>query len=203
MQHVFVFVDIVLILATCWETKLSKGTGLYITFYISAALIIGVTFSPQWGKGSWTRKWCERKLQSEEETLVWLQELPALTPSGMFCLFFSLNGEEKEKGGAREGGHRWPFGLSVWCLGWMSKRERGREGELKVKVKVWKKGAMCSFPLRWAWWLQAVDFHGGLTLVHIALSLQSVWKLRPQRAERKEEEGSALTQHKILSIAPS
>ena len=65
-----------------------------------------------------------RHLFDSESYLPWVIRVE--TPSGLFFLFF-LSVEEKEKGGAREGGHRWPFGLSVGCLGAMSGREGGRE----------------------------------------------------------------------------
>lgn len=52
--------------------------------------------------------------------------------------------EEKTEG---RGGHRWSYGLSVWCLGRMSETERGRAGCVRVKGKgVEKKRVMCSFP---------------------------------------------------------
>lgn len=69
------------------------------------------------------------------------------TPSGLFSLSFLSVGEEKQQGGARaerEGSYRWPFGLSVWCLGWLSNRETGREGQKErcgcfwVKLELWK-----------------------------------------------------------------
>lgn len=52
--------------------------------------------------------------------------------------------EEKTEG---RGGHRWSYGLSVWCLGRISETERGRAGCVRVKGKgVEKKRVMCSFP---------------------------------------------------------
>lgn len=71
------------------------------------------------------------------------------TPSGLFSLSFLSVGEKKQQGGARaererEGSYRWPFGLSVWCLGWLSNRETGREGQKErcgcfwVKLELWK-----------------------------------------------------------------
>lgn len=148
--------------------------------------------------------WCERKLCWEEETLAWLPELPALGDQDWNSLglvfFFFFSHCRWEIGGRGE--RRRPQ-VTFWIISKMPEvneweRKRGRDrrreerwGYVGVKGKGVKTGVMCSFPLGSAWWLQAVDFHRGLTLLHIALSLQSVWKLRPQREE--SEEGSVLT----------
>ena len=176
--------------------------------------MIRVTFSPPPLKKRISRNtqamWEEHALRrgdpgvsDSQSYLPWVIRIE--TPSGLFLsflffsFFLSLIVEEKKKGRAREGGHRWPFGLSVRRLGRMSGRERGREGgggggggggeerwgrvEVKGKGVKGKTAATSSFPLQSAWWLQALDFHRGLTLLRIVLSLQSVWKLRPQRED--------------------
>lgn len=77
------------------------------------------------------------------------------TPSGHLCPPPSFHRTvEKTEG---RGGHRWPYGLSVWCLGRMSGTERGRAGCVRVKGKGVEKRVMCSFPFCSAWWLQALD----------------------------------------------
>lgn len=149
-------------------------------------------------KGShWTKKLCGRKLQWEEETFVLL---PVTFPgwSGLklpqahfFFLPPSLCRREIERRGER----RRPqvtfldYQLNAWGE-WERKKEREwRRREVGIgwgKGKGVKKGVMFSFSFVSAWWLQAVDFH--LTLLHIVLSLQSVWKLRPQRAEGRGKE---------------
>lgn len=115
------------------------------------------------------------------------------TPSGSFFFFLpsSLCRREIERRGER----RRPqvtfldYQLNAWGE-WERKKEREwRRREVGIgwgKGKGVKKGVMFSFPVVSAWWLQAVDFH--LTLLHIVLSLQSVWKLRPQRAEGRGKE---------------
>lgn len=115
------------------------------------------------------------------------------TPSGSFFFFLpsSLCRREIERRGER----RRPqvtfldYQLNAWGE-WERKKEREwRRREVGIgwgKGKGVKKGVMFSFPFVSAWWLQAVDFH--LTLLHIVLSLQSVWKLRPQRAEGRGKE---------------
>lgn len=118
--------------------------------------------------------------------------------SFFFLFFVSHCRREKEGRGER----RRPQ-VTFWIISsmpganeWERKREGGRgEGggeerwgrvEVKGKGVKGKTAATCSFPLRSAWWLQALDFHRGLTLLHIVLSLQSVWKLRPQREDSLE-----------------
>lgn len=143
-------------------------------------------------KGShWTKKLCGRKLQWEEEILVLLQDWNSLRLVFFFFLPSSLCRREIERRGER----RRPqvtfldYQLNAWGE-WERKKEREwRRREVGIgwgKGKGVKKGVMFSFPFVSAWWLQAVDFH--LTLLHIVLSLQSVWKLRPQRAEGRGKE---------------
>lgn len=143
-------------------------------------------------KGShWTKKLCGRKLQWEEEILVLLQDWNSLRLVFFFFLPLSLCRREIERRGER----RRPqvtfldYQLNAWGE-WERKKEREwRRREVGIgwgKGKGVKKGVMFSFPFVSAWWLQAVDFH--LTLLHIVLSLQSVWKLRPQRAEGRGKE---------------
>lgn len=143
-------------------------------------------------KGShWTKKLCGRKLQWEEEILVLLQDWNSLRLVFFFFLPSSLCRREIERRGER----RRPqvtfldYQLNAWGE-WERKKEREwRRREVGIgwgKGKGVKKGVMFSFPVVSAWWLQAVDFH--LTLLHIVLSLQSVWKLRPQRAEGRGKE---------------
>lgn len=140
----------------------------------------------------WTKKLCGRKLQWEEETLVLLQDWNSLRLVFFFLLLpSSLCRREIERRGER----RRPqvtfldYQLNAWGE-WERKKEREwRRREVGIgwgKGKGVKKGVMFSFPFVSAWWLQAVDFH--LTLLHIVLSLQSVWKLRPQRAEGRGKE---------------
>lgn len=143
-------------------------------------------------KGShWTKKLCGRKLQWEEEILVLLQDWNSLRLVFFFFLPSSLCRREIERRGER----RRPqvtfldYQLNAWGE-WERKKEREwRRREVGIgwgKGKGVKKGVMFSFPFVSAWWLQAVDFH--LTLLHIVLSVQSVWKLRPQRAEGRGKE---------------
>lgn len=142
-------------------------------------------------KGShWTKKLCGRKLQWEEEILVLLQDWNSLR-----LVFFFLPSSLCRREIERRGERRRPqvtfldYQLNAWGE-WERKKEREwRRREVGIgwgKGKGVKKGVMFSFPVVSAWWLQAVDFH--LTLLHIVLSLQSVWKLRPQRAEGRGKE---------------
>lgn len=114
------------------RTRLLKTV---VTYTLAYNFPIRGTFSPSWIKkmsSQKTRKWCGKELRWEEEDAC---ATPRVTRSGwselklplaFFLSFFPLTVEEKQKGGARGGGHRWPFGLSVRCLGWMSEKEGGR-----------------------------------------------------------------------------
>lgn len=148
-------------------------------------------------KGShWTKKLCGRKLQWEEELFYF--QLPSLGDqdwNSLRLIFFFLPPSLCRREIERRGERRRPqvtfldYQLNAWGE-WERKKEREwRRREVGIgwgKGKGVKKGVMFSFPFVSAWWLQAVDFH--LTLLHIVLSLQSVWKLRPQRAEGRGKE---------------
>lgn len=123
---------------------------------------------------------------AEEETLLWLPELPARGDQDWNSLrlvffFLFLIVEEKEKGGAT----RRPQ-VTFWIISLMpgvDEWERKTEGE----VKVWKKEQCVHFLSSLLGGSRQWIFRG-LTLLHVALSLQSVWKLHPQRAEEMREE---------------
>lgn len=146
------------------------------------------------------RKWQEKEMIRTE------------LPSGCLRppLFIWISLRSEGRGVAGEGGHRWPFGLSVRCpprADWAEQRERRR-----VKGKgVWVRGAMHSFPLQSARWLQAVDFHALFTSSH--LSLKCVRKLHPwvgtgaawasvDERERGRETGSLLGSFSLIFRGP-
>lgn len=177
------------------RTRLLKTV---VTYTLAYNFPIRGTFSPSWIKkmsSQKTRKWCGKELRWEEEDAC---ATPRVTRSGwselklplaFFLSFFSpslLKRNRREGREAEATGDLLDYQFDAWGE-WVRKREGGeRWGCAGVKGKGVKKGVMCSFPLPSAWWLQAVDFHRGLTFLHIALSLQSVWKLRPQRHESEE-----------------
>lgn len=115
-----------------------------------------------------------------------IQVIRIETPSGHLCPPPSFHRSvEKIEG---RGGHRWSYGLSVWCLGRMSGTERGRAGCVRVKGKgVEKKSdVFISFLLCL---VAAGAGFSDLTFSHTALTLKSVWKLLPRvdvRAKKTE-----------------
>lgn len=137
-----------------------------------------------------TRKCCGAKTWQVDALHVWLPEIQVIrieTPSGHLCPPPSFHRSvEKTEG---RGGHRWSYGLSVWCLGRMSGTERGRAGCVRVKGKGVEKKEWCVHFLfallggcrRWSF--------KDLTFSHTALTLKSVWKLLPRvdvRAKKTE-----------------
>lgn len=73
-----------------------------------------------------------------------IQVIRIETPSGHLCPPPSFHRSvEKTEG---RGGHRWSYGLSVWCLGRMSGTERGRADCVRVTGTGVGERVMCSFP---------------------------------------------------------
>lgn len=186
MCHAFLHTCIIVFLPNLNET--GSSTLKWLAFYTC------LTFSPSWINEGFS---LNKEIMWEK---IAMRRRDTCSTSGLklpqarfffFLLPSSLCRREIERRGER----RRPqvtfldYQLNAWGE-WERKKEREwRRREVGIgwgKGKGVKKGVMFSFPFVSAWWLQAVDFH--LTLLHIVLSLQSVWKLRPQRAEGRGKE---------------
>lgn len=127
-----------------------------------------------------------RKERLRDRDSLWL-------PPPHLSIFFSLKRGKKrgrKRGVAREGGHRWPFGLSVRCpprADWEGGKEGGRAGVkgkgVCAEVRGWGERCvhfLCSLLGGSRRWI----FTHSLTSSHSTLSLKSVRKLRPRAGVR-------------------